>query len=72
MIHSEARTELSSEDRLPTINIDVYKGNKIDSSVKYPKDLPTLFDLVDDSKIDNEVKQIGDWLSSQYEELRNS
>lgn len=72
MIHSEARTELSSEDRLPTINIDVYKGNKIDSSVKYPKDLPTLFDLVDNSKIDNEVKQIGDWLSSQYEELRNS
>ncbi|MBQ2644034.1 PD-(D/E)XK nuclease family protein, partial [bacterium] len=64
MIQSNARTELSSEDRLPDISVDLYKGNKL--SDNYPDILPTLFDLIDDNKKEEYSKQIGDWLAEKY------
>ena len=73
MIQSNARTELSSEDRLPTISIDVYKNEKKQKEYedKYKNDLPTLFELVDNKAIEEHVKLIGDWLSNQYTKLSN-
>ena len=73
IIQSNARTELSSEDRLPTISIDVYKNEKKQKEYedKYKNDLPTLFELVDNKAIEEHVKLIGDWLSNQYTKLSN-